>query len=150
MIRRSCALVGPQEEVPSPAALRISPDGGKLVIPPGTYRIHSVLTDYIAAKDGMKYLHSVQTRHGPGQRLQTRVARLGWGAEAAANTGVDGTFYTDEEARPYEHSHTYGGHPINGGGPIASQVRAHGLETVPTLIAKATPVAVQPEDKSVQ
>lgn len=99
-------------------------------------------TDYIAAKDGVKYLLSVQTRHAPGQRLQTRAARLGWGADAASNTEVDGTFYTDEEARPYEHSHTYGGHPINGGGPIAFQVRAHGSETVPTLIAKVTPIVV--------
>lgn len=99
-------------------------------------------TDHIAAKPGVEYLLTVQFRRAADQRLQTRVARLGWGAEAKAGGGVDATFYEDEPARSYASSHSFS-HPIKGGGDIAFQVRlSGGSSVVPTLIAKVTPISL--------
>ena len=96
-------------------------------------------TDWIAKDSKRGYMLGMQLRRAAGVRVQLRVARLGWGAEASGATdNVDATFYVDEAAQPYPSSHTYH-HVIEGGGPIAFQVLTHGGLVVPTLIAKVRP-----------
>lgn len=96
-------------------------------------------TDWIEAKANVEYLLTVQSRAAAEQRLQTRVVRIGWGAEATSASKLDGTFYEDVAAQSYESSHSFS-HPIRGGGPIAFQVLAHNDLPVPTLIGKVTPL----------
>lgn len=99
-------------------------------------------TDWIPASKTADYALGMQLRRPEGCRVQLRVVRIGWGAEATETSKLDGTFYEDEAAQPYASSHTYGAHHITGGGPIAFQVLAHGdgKTVVPTLIAKVKPV----------
>lgn len=95
-------------------------------------------TDWIEKSKTVQYGLGMQLRRAAGSRVQLRVVRVGWGAEADGPGSVDGTFYEDEAAEMYDSSHTYQ-HTIDGGGAIAFQVKVTGAETVPTLIAKVKP-----------
>ncbi len=95
-------------------------------------------TDWIEKSKTVDYGLGMQLRRAGGSRVQLRVARVGWGAEAGDETSLDATFYCDQAAEPYDSSHTYE-HRIEGGGPIAFQVRVTGAQSVPTLIAKVKP-----------
>ena len=89
---------------------------------------------------GAHFLVTTQVRIPVGEKLEVRIARLGWGAEATGPGTIDGTGYGFWDGRADDSQGQTLLHQMYGGGPIAWQFRTpEGLGTLelPTIVCKA-------------